>query len=97
MENIFVNLWEIAETLIRNINKVWQWLNNDISINIPLKIPVILPDGIAVSLGYSPIELLGAGIVILLGLWVLKSLIPMTWKRKGVLYEEIYYENKKWP
>lgn len=78
MENIFVNLWEIAETLIRNINKVWQWLNNDISINIPLKIPVILPDGIAVSLGYSPIELLGAGIVILLGLWVLKSLIPMT-------------------
>lgn len=78
MENIFVNLWEIAESLIKNINKVWQWLNNDISINIPLKIPVILPDGIAVSLGYSPIELLGAGIVILLGLWVLKNLIPMT-------------------
>jgi len=78
MENIFLRLWEMAEVIIKNINKVWEWLNNDLSINIPIKIPVILPDGIAVSLGYSPIELLGAGILVLLGLWVIKSIIPMT-------------------
>ena len=78
MEDIFNTLWNIAETIIKNINRVWEWLNTDISINIPIKIPVILPDGIAVSLGYSPIELLGAGILVLLGLWILKSLIPMT-------------------
>ncbi len=78
MENILGNLWNIAETLIKNINRVWEWLNNDISINIPIEIPVILPDGIVVSFGYSPLELIGAGILVLLGLWVLKSLIPMT-------------------
>lgn len=78
MEDIFLNLWQIAESIIRNIGKVWEWLNNDISINIPIKIPVILPDGIALSLGYSPLELIGTGILVLLALWVLKSLIPMT-------------------
>lgn len=78
MEDIFLNLWQIAESIIKNIGKVWEWLNNDISINIPIKIPVILPDGIALSLGYSPLELIGAGILVLLALWVLKSLIPMT-------------------
>lgn len=77
MEEIFINLWEIAETLIKNIGRVWQWLNNELKINIPIKIPVILPDGIAVSLGFSPLELIGAGILVLLGLWVLKSLIPL--------------------
>lgn len=78
MEDIFLNLWEIAETIIKNIGRVWQWLNNDISINIPIKIPVILPDGIALSLGYSPLELIGTGILVLLAFWVLKNLIPMT-------------------
>ena len=78
MENIFENLWNIAVTLIKNINRVWEWLNNDISVNIPIKIPVILPNGIALSFGYSPLELIGAGILVLLGLWVVKNLIPMT-------------------
>lgn len=78
MENIFLNLWQIAESIIKNISRVWEWLNSDLNINIPIKIPVILPDGIALSLGYSPIELIGAGILVLLALWVLKSLIPMT-------------------
>lgn len=76
MEDVFITLWEIAETLIKNINRIWQWLNTEISFNIPIKIPVILPDGIEIALGYSPIELLGAGILVLLGLWVIKSLAP---------------------
>lgn len=78
MEEIFINLWDIAETIIKNIGRVWQWLNQDIAFSIPIKIPVILPDGIEVTLGYSPIELLGAGILVLLGLWAIKSLAPMT-------------------
>lgn len=77
MENILGNLWDIAETLIKNINKVWEWLNNDISVNIPIEIPVIFPNGIVISLGYSPIELIGASIIVLLGLWIIKSLIPV--------------------
>lgn len=76
MENILINLWEIAETLIKNINRVWEWLNTEISFSIPIKIPIILPDGIEIALGYSPLELLGAGILVLLGLWVIKSLAP---------------------
>lgn len=78
MENIFENLWDIAISIIKNIGKVWEWLNNDISVNIPIKIPVILPDGISLSFGYSPLELIGTGILVLLGLWLVKSLIPMT-------------------
>lgn len=78
MEDIFINLWNIAESIIKNINRVWVWLNTEIAFSIPIKIPVILPDGIEVSLGYSPLELLGVGILVLLGLWLIKSLVPMT-------------------
>lgn len=77
MENIFINLWEIAESIIKNINIVWSWLNTEIAIKIPIRIPVVLPDGIEISLGYSPLQLLGVGILVLLGLWVIKSLAPM--------------------
>lgn len=77
MEDIFLSLWEIAETIIKSVNKIWEWLNRNISVNLPLKIPVLLPDGIEFSLGYSPLELLGAGILVLLALWVIKSLIPL--------------------
>lgn len=77
MEDIFNTLWNIAETIIKNINIVWQWLNTEIAINIPIRIPVVLPDGIEISLGYSPLQLLGVGILVLLGLWVIKNLAPM--------------------
>ena len=32
MENILGNLWDIAETLIRNIGMIWQWLNEPLKL-----------------------------------------------------------------
>jgi len=67
--NIFQNLWDIAETMIKMIGVVWDWLNTKIVINIPLTIPVIFPDGINIDLGFAPIWLLGAGLGVLVVYW----------------------------
>ena len=70
MESILVNLWEIAETLIKNISSVWEWLNEPFYIGFELF-------GYTISLGsFVPIHLIGTGIVVLLGFWVIKSLLP---------------------
>ncbi len=70
MENILGNLWDIAITLIENINKVWDWLNEPFYIGFELF-------GFTISLGsFVPIHLIGAGILVLLGFWVIKSLLP---------------------
>lgn len=70
MENIILNLWEIAETLIKNISRVWQWLNEPFTIGFKLF-------GFEISLGtFVPIHLIGAGILVLLGFWFIKSLLP---------------------
>ena len=39
--NIFQNLWDIAETMIKMIGVVWEWLNTNLIINIPITIPII--------------------------------------------------------
>lgn len=70
MENIILNLWEIAETLIKNVSRVWQWLNEPFTIGFTLF-------GFEISLGtFVPIHLIGAGILVLLGFWFIKSLLP---------------------
>ena len=70
MENILSNLWDIAITLIENVNKVWEWLNKPFELKIDLVI-------FQVNLGsFVPIHLLGAGIIVLIGFWFIKSLIP---------------------
>ena len=70
MENILGNLWDIAITLIENINEVWDWLNEPFYIGFELF-------GFTISLGsFVPIHLIGAGILVLLGFWVIKSLLP---------------------
>ena len=70
MENILSNLWDIAITLIENVNKVWEWLNKPFELKIDLDI-------FQVNLGsFVPIHLLGAGIIVLIGFWFIKSLIP---------------------
>lgn len=70
MENILDNLWEIAITLIKNINRVWEWLNEPFHIGFELF-------GFTISLGsFVPIHLIGGGILVLLGFWVIKSLLP---------------------
>lgn len=70
MENILINLWEIAESLIRNISKVWQWLNEPFEIGFELF-------GYSISLGsFVPLHLIGGGILVLLGFWFIKALLP---------------------
>jgi len=70
MTNIFQNLWDIAINMITTISDVWDWLNDDLIINIPITIPVIFPDGIIFDLGFAPIWLLGGGIITLVVFWV---------------------------
>ena len=70
MTNIFQNLWNLATEMITVIGTVWDWLNTDLIINIPITIPVIFPDGINFDLGFAPIWLLGGGIITLIVFWV---------------------------
>lgn len=69
MTNIFQNLWDIAETMIRLIGVVWDWLNEDIVINLPITIPYLFPDGVNFNLGFAPIWLLGPGLAVLVVYW----------------------------
>lgn len=69
MTNIFQNLWNIAETMINMIGIVWNWLNTNLVINIPLTIPLIFPDGINFDLGFAPIWLIGPGLGVLVVYW----------------------------
>lgn len=76
-ESFFGVLWDLAITLVEIIGKAWNWLADDIKIEIPwFKLPVILPDGINLSLGFSALQLLGASLIVLLVFWVAKALIP---------------------
>lgn len=74
MNNILGELWNLTIKLIENISRVFDWLFKpiEISIDIPLKIPYLLENGIKWSwdLGLTPISLLGVGLVGLVVYWV---------------------------
>lgn len=74
---MFADLWNLIESIIKNINRVWDWLNYEISFTIPFKIPIIFPDGFNITFDFTPLELLGVGVTTLIILWVIKSLIPL--------------------
>lgn len=77
MDNIINELWNLIISLIEQMSKVWSWLSNDIKINISwLKIPLLLPNGININLGFSLLSFFGVGIIIILLLWVIKALVP---------------------
>ena len=70
MEHILSNLWDIAIALIENVNAVWEWLNKPYNIGFELF-------GFTISLGsFVPIHLIGGGILVLIGFWVVKALLP---------------------
>lgn len=77
--NVFESIWNMAKGLIQVIGVVWEWLTNPLNIDIPLlsDIPGI-GNWFQISLDYSPIELIGIGIGVLLVLWVVKNLIPLS-------------------
>lgn len=69
--NIISEMWRIAENLIKGINSIWLWLNNPISLGF--KIPVIGYVGVP---KFIPIEIIGAGMIAFLVLWLIKGLVP---------------------
>lgn len=78
MGNFFQALWEMLTTLIEYIGVVWEWLTEPLKIDIPLLSDIPLIGGwFEWNLAFSPIELLGAGILLLLALWLVKNLIPL--------------------
>jgi len=70
MTNLFTELWKIAENMIKYINIAWDWLTNELIINIPLKIPLLIPDGLKWETGVTPISLLGVSLGVLIIYWV---------------------------
>lgn len=77
-DNLFNSIWNMALGLIEVIGVVWNWLISPLSIDIPLlsDIPLI-GSWFEWSLDFSPLELLGVGILLLLVLWFVKNLIPL--------------------
>ena len=77
-DKFFQQLWDLALSLLAVIGKVWNWLSSPLKIDIPLlsNIPMI-GNWFNVSLNYTPLQLLGVGLLFLIGLWVVKKLIPL--------------------
>lgn len=77
--NSFIkSIYDMAIGLIDAIGYVWNWLSKPIKIDVPLLSNIPLIGGwFNITLEYSPIELIGVGIALLLVLWVVKSLIPL--------------------
>ena len=77
-DKFFQQLWDLAKSLLQVIGNVWDWLTTPLKINIPLlsNIPII-GNWFNISLNYTPLQLLGAGLLVLVGLWVVKKLIPL--------------------
>ncbi len=69
MTNLFTELWNIALTMIEYIGIAWDWLVSELIINIPLKIPILFPNGISWETGITPISLLGVGMVAMIIYW----------------------------
>ncbi len=70
MTNLFTELWKVAENMIKYINILWEWLTDELIINIPLKIPLLIPDGLTWKTGVTPISLLGVSLGILVIYWI---------------------------
>lgn len=68
--NFFTELWNIAESMIKYINILWDWLTTKLIITIPLKIPLLIPDGFKWDTGVTPISLLGVGLGAIVIYWI---------------------------
>lgn len=76
--NFIESIYNMAVGLIEVIGVVWNWLSDPLKIDIPLLRNIPLVGGwFNISLNYSPLEFIGVGILVLLILWIIKSLIPL--------------------
>lgn len=70
--NLFQVLWDLLLNFIQAVSSVWEWLNKPIKIGVDL--------GIIGYIGippFTPISAFGVGILVIIGLWAVKSLLPM--------------------
>lgn len=73
-DNILKTLWDIAFDLIGYIQLLWNWLNTDLVIKLEwLKLPLILPNGVNFNLGFTPISLIGVGLITMVVLWFIRG------------------------
>lgn len=78
MGNIILEIWNIVEGLGSVINDVWDWMLKPVVISINwFKIPLLLPNGVHINTGITPIAFFGVGILAILVLWIVKALVPL--------------------
>lgn len=68
--NILERMWDVAKSLISGIDSIWDFLNSTVDLNIKL---------FGFKLGipsFVPIEIIGAGLIVFIVLWLVKELIP---------------------
>ncbi len=76
--NVFESIWNMALSLIKAIGSVWNWLTTPLKVDIPLLSDIPLVGGwFNISLDYSPLGLLGVGVLVLVSLWVIKHIVPL--------------------
>lgn len=74
--NIVAWLWKIGVNIINAIGQVWEFLTKPLSqsLSLPSWLTFLL-DTFGIS-DFTPLSLLlGSGIVILIGIWIVKSLV----------------------
>ena len=74
--NIISWLWKLAVNLINVIGDVWEFLSKPLSqsLSLPSWLTYLL-DTFGIS-DFTPLSLLlGSGIVILVGIWIVRSLV----------------------
>ncbi len=74
-ENLFMRLWSIILELITKIEIAWDYINKPLQVELNLKIPYLLPDGINIVSKYAIIDYLGPAILVLIGLWIAQIVI----------------------
>lgn len=65
-QNIIQTIWDICISLIENASKLWEFITTPQTIKLPL----------IQDLSFTPINYIGAGIITLIVLWLIKALIP---------------------
>lgn len=70
--NLFQTIYDLLIEFIKAVSSVWDWLNDPIKIGFDL--------GLLGYIGippFTPISAFGVGILVIIGLWAVKSLLPM--------------------
>lgn len=70
-KNILNEMWDVAINLIKGIDAIWEWLKAPVELgfNIPIIGYIGLPS-------FTPIGIIGAGLLAFMVFWLIKALVP---------------------